>query len=454
MLNVFHGDAPDADGALEAADLVDWPAASRARLMAFRQQFEREGRSAAFAAFRQEQGEPLDPPRALRGAARALLQGRPREVALAQLAGRLQATPRRRKWPRSWREHADEVAFHAFMQFTADQGLSAAQRAAKDAGMGIGLIADLAVGTDSGGSHSWSRQDEMLIGLSIGAPPDLLNTRGQNWGISGFSPRGLRTHGFQAFLEMLRAALRHAGGVRIDHVLGLYRLWMVPDGASSAQGAYVALPAADLLRLTALESFRHRAIVLGEDLGTIPDGFQEQLIDAGVLGMRVLWFEQNEDMSYKPPSTWSREAVAMTTTHDLPTSAGWWRGTDIGWRHKIGLLADDNAVWFENENRARDRAGLWSVMQASGAAHGEAPPAAEPDRFVDAAIGHVARANCALVLLPLEDALGRDDQPNLPGTIDEHPNWRRRLPGPASKLLDAPAVAARLNILSKERPAS
>ena len=180
--------------------------------------------------------------------------------------------------------HADEVGLHAFMQFLADRSLRAAQGAARAAGMSIGLIADLAVGADSGGSHCWSRQAEILPGMSIGAPPDLLSANGQNWGLAAFSPVGLKRHGFRAFLEMLRHAMRHAGGVRIDHALGLARLWVVPDGASAKEGAYIAFPLDDLLRLIALESERNRAIVLGEDLGTIPEGFQDRLAAAGNAG--------------------------------------------------------------------------------------------------------------------------------------------------------------------------
>ncbi len=450
MLNVLHADAVEADAALEQAELVDWPAAGRLRLAQFRRLFESGALAEPFAAFRAAQGETL--------------QSHARFEALhAHFFG---ADPNRWNW-RTWpepfrdpsspevaafaRDNAHEVAFHGYMQFLADRGLAEAQMAAREAGMRIGLISDLAVGTDGGGSHAWSRQDEMLIGLGVGAPPDLLNTQGQNWGITAFSPRGLRQHGYGAFIEMLRAALRHAGGVRIDHVMGLARLWVVPDGASSGEGAYLHFPVQDLLRLTALESQRHEAIVLGEDLGTVPEGFQELLISSGLLGMRVLWFERARDEGFIAPAHWSHQAVGMTSTHDLATTAGWWSGRDIAWRHRIGLLADDDAVRHEEDLRTRDRRMLWSAMQASGAAEGELPADNDVGAATDAACGHVARAACGLVMLPLEDVLGRVEQPNLPGTMEEHPNWRRRMDGPAETLLDAPEVAARLTKVAEAR---
>jgi 4-alpha-glucanotransferase len=450
MLNVLHADAVRGDAALEASDLVDWPAAARARLAQFRALFEAGGHAEEFSVFRQAMGEPLE--------AHARF-----ETLHGFFFGRDPSLWNWRNWPAEFRhpaspamvafakEHAREISFHAYLQFLADRGWAAAQRAAKDSGMSVGLISDLAVGTDGGGSHCWSRQDETLIGLSVGAPPDLLNTLGQNWGITAFSPRGLKLNGFGAFIEMLRAALRHAGGVRIDHVMGLQRLWVVPDGALSKDGAYLSFPVQDLLRIAALESHRHQAIILGEDLGTVPDGFAPRLIEAGLLGLRVLWFEQNEDKRFRPPAQWSRAATAMTTTHDLPTVAGWWRGDDIFWRQKIGLLADDTAMWFERENRERDRSALWDAFRDSGAAAGEKPPADEPSRAVDAALAHVGSAACELVLLPIEDALARTEQPNLPGTLDEHPNWRRRLPGPATTLLDPRDVSARITGLARAR---
>ena len=449
MLNVLHAEVPRGDAAREAEKLVDWPACARDRLAQFRAMFDAGQNFAEFTAFRAAQGEKLE--------AHARF-----EALHAHFYGQDTGIWHWRDWPAAYRdpsdpaveqfarEHAREVSAHAYLQFLADRGLAAAQAEARAAGMRIGLISDLAVGTDGGGSHAWSRQKETLIGLTVGAPPDLLSPHGQDWGLAAFSPRGLMQHGFAAYIEMLRVALRHAGGVRIDHAMGLQRLWVRPEGVAQGEGAYLQFPIQDMLRLTALESHRHGAIVLGEDLGTVPDGFQPKLIEAGVLGMRVLWFERKDD-GFDSPGHWSRQAAAMTSTHDLPTVAGWWSGRDLQWRRELNLMADEAAATGEHDSRERDRPRLWDAFRASGAAEGDAPPPDEPARVVDAACAHVGRAGCDFVLLPMEDALGRVEQPNLPGTLDEHPNWRRRLDGPAATLLDAPEVAARLAALSRSR---
>jgi len=316
----------------------------------------------------------------------------------------------------------------------------------RGAGARIGLIADLAVGMDGSGSHAWGRRQDVLAGLTVGAPPDLFNPRGQNWGITAFSPPSLTASGFAPFLATLRAAMRHAGGMRIDHVMGLARLWVVPAGEDAAEGAYISYPLDDLLRLIALESHRHRAVVIGEDLGTLPHGFHERLSAAGIAGMRVLWFEREGDR-FRPPQAWPPDAVAMTTTHDLPTVAGWWRGADLEWRARCGVFPDADTAAGEARMREVDRTALWNAFSAAGVAGGDPPPPAEPEPAIAAAVGYIARTACRLALLPLEDALGLSEQPNLPGTVDEHPNWRRRYEPPAAALLDAPGVQARLRPL-------
>ncbi len=446
--NVLHA-AIDPGGAaaaaLEDASLVDWPRAGRLRLAALAREFRDRSpeAQAGFARWRRDAGEEIE------------LHAR-----FEALHGHFFTTGDAwhwRDWPEAFRDHASdavarfarehegEVELHAWMQFRVAHGLAAAQRAAKEAGMAVGIVTDLAVGTDSGGSHCWSRPAETLIGLSVGAPPDLLSRDGQNWGITAFSPHGLRSHGFRAFIEMLRAALRHAGGVRIDHAMGLNRLWVVPEGDISANGVYLSMPERDLLRLVRLESQRHRAIVLGEDLGTVPEGFSDRIAEASIDGMRVMWFERDEDR-YHAPRTWTRGASAMTSTHDLPTVSGWWRGRDIDWNEKLGRPTDGARA-----ERAGDRTRLWATMCESGAAAGPAPSDWDGYRIADAAVAHVARAGCELVMLPLEDALALEEAPNVPGTTDEHPNWRRRLPGTADDILEEPHVAARLASLDRAR---
>jgi 4-alpha-glucanotransferase len=435
---------------LESLDLVDWPAAARLRLRLFRAIFDRFGGDPDFDRFRTEGGEALESHARFEALHAALYCQDPAYWHWSSWPEEFRA-PRASGVESFARDHAEEVAFHAFLQWVADRGLGAAQAILKDAGAKIGLIADLAVGTDGGGSHGWSRQKEVLRGLGVGAPPDIFSPLGQSWGISAFSPRGLRDGGYGAFIEMLRASMRHAGGVRIDHVMGLARLWLVPEGQDATQGAYLHYPAQDMLRLVALESQRHGTIVVGEDLGTLPEGFRDRLDETGLMGLRVLYFEQDKDGRFTAPAQWSPGAVAVTTTHDLPTVAGWWRGRDIEWRARLGLLGEGADGAPQREERARDRVQLWNAMRASGAAEGEPPPPEEGARVATSAARHVGSAACALALLPVEDALALDEAPNLPGTTEGHPNWRRRLPGEAAKMLDAPDVAARLAAFASAR---
>ena len=337
-------------------------------------------------------------------------------------------------------ERATEIDFFAWLQWRADHGLAAAQAAALGSGMAIGLVADLAVGVDPGGSQAWSGGDDLLAGLSIGAPPDPLGPTGQNWGITALSPMALRRTGFAAFKATLRASLAHAGGIRIDHALGLSRLWVVPDGASAGEGAYLAMPFADLLRIVAIESHRAGAIVIGEDLGTVPPGFRDAMAARGILGMAVLPFER-EDEVFTPASRWSSQAVAMTGTHDTPTIAGWWQARDLGWRARIEDWSDV-AVADARTTRQAERTAMWQAI-------GDGPEPTEPAAAVDAAIDFAVTTPCPLIILPMEDLLGLDEQPNLPGTVDEHPNWRRRMPGDTAALLDTPAVARRIARLNR-----
>ncbi|MGE5651323.1 MAG: 4-alpha-glucanotransferase [Bacillota bacterium] len=444
-------DAAARYAAAEQDELIDWPAAASLRLALLRRLYERfvaVGGSADFEQFRRDGGG------ALRDHARfeALHTWR----AGHGESGDWRTWPAGLRNPRSAdveafaRQHAAEVGFHEFLQWQAARGLSGAQKAARDAGMPIGLITDLAVGADNDGSQAWSRQAEIINGLSVGAPPDVLNTRGQSWGLGAFSPHAMQAQGFGAYIEMLRATFAHAGGARIDHVLGLTRLWLVPNGASPQQGAYLCYPLQDLLRLIALESWRHRAIVIGEDLGTVPEGFDAQLAQAGLLGIRVLMF-QRHGSRFLSPGEWPRHAIATTTTHDLPTIAGWWRERDIDWRARLDLLAPGQSEGDARHDRARERGELWQALTESGCAHGPMPGSDGSALVADAAAAFIAATPAPLAVLPVEDALGLPESPNLPGTVDTHPNWRRRLPQPVERLLDEAAVANRLAAMNRTR---
>jgi 4-alpha-glucanotransferase len=442
LLNVLHINEPTPG---ESGAFVDWPTAGAAKLQALRRAFENFHGHEALEQFRHEGGD-----RVTRHAIFEAIQ--------ASLVPHNPSALDWRNWPEAYRDPTNpavmrffddnhhEVSFHTYLQYRADRDLHAAQQATRDAGMRVGLVADLAVGADHGGSQAWSYQAQVLRGLELGAPPDLLNRAGQSWGITAFSPRGLRNSGFTAFLEMLRQAMRNAGGVRIDHIMGLARLWVIPIGMGSKQGAYLRMPMDDFMRLVALESQRHQAVVIGEDLGTLPAGFYDRLIGAGIAGLRVMWFERYFS-HFNPPSNWTRTAVAMTTTHDLPTVAGWWQGTDIAWRTELGMEGDDA------QKREEDRVNLWSAFCESGAAHGPVPAIDNPGAAVDAACTHLGLAASTLALLPIEDALGLAEQPNFPGTTNEHPNWRRRLAAPAEVMINAPEAAARLAAINKARRA-
>jgi len=325
------------------------------------------------------------------------------------------------------REHHDEVEYYLFLQFLASQSIAAAQAAARQAGMHVGLIADLATGMDPSGSDAWSAPDNVLIGLEIGAPPDLINNVGQGWGLTALSPTGLQRDGFASFIAMVRANMAHAGGVRIDHAMGLMRLWVIPERAPPTEGVYLRYPMEDLLRLIALESYRNRCIVVGEDLGTVPHGFREHLRQRGISGMQVLWFERDWG-GFMPPERWRNDALAMTTTHDLPTVAGWWRGRDIVWRTELapGVSKCDPAT--EWRTREDDRRALWNALRNARCVDGDEPPPEYPDEVVTGTLAYVGKTPARLAVAAVEDVLALTEQPNLPGTIDEHPNWRRRLP--------------------------
>lgn len=450
-LAALGDDAVARYAAMEREELIDWPASAQLRLALLRRLYQR---------LRDAGGDPdLDAFRRQGGAA---LQDHARFEALHawQLAngepGDWRAWPDGLRDPRSAaveefaRHHAAEVGFHEFLQWQAARGLGGAQRAAREAGMPIGLVADLAVGADNDGSQAWSRQREIINGLSVGAPPDVLNTRGQSWGLGAFSPQAMKARGFGAYIEMLRATFAYAGGARIDHVLGLNRLWLVPSGESPEHGAYLQYPVHDLIRLIALESWRNRAIVIGEDLGTVPHGYDVLLSEAGLLGIRVLLFQQHQGRFFRP-GEWPAHAVATTTTHDLPTIAGWWRERDIDWRARLDLLTPGQAEGDARRDRAHERAAIWRAFTEAGCGQGPMPGSEAGRPAVDAAIRFIAQSPSPLAMLPIEDALALPESPNLPGTVDTHPNWRRRLPQTVDQVLDDPPVQGRLDVLARTR---
>lgn len=359
--------------------------------------------------------------------------------------------------------HGDAVGFHVFLQWLAQEGLKSAQAMARAAGMPVGLIGDLAIGTDPRGSHAWSRQKEILANVSVGAPPDLYQAQGQNWGLTAFSPRALRAHGYRAFIETLRASLAHVGGLRIDHILGLARMWVIAQGAQATQGVYLRYPLDDMLRLVALEAWRHRALIIGENLGTVPAGFNDCLREKGIMGMNVLWFEQQGDLSagptlsYVAPGDWPSWSMATTTTHDLPTLAGWWEGRDLAWRRDLDQAGDAQAQKQATMHRQLEKRALWRALQDAGCVR--AGPADLPDAPPrESMLAFVAGTPGPLCIVPVEDLLGLREQPNLPGAPpasgEGHPNWVQRLPVPVDEIFDDAAVRDSVAAIANARSAA
>lgn len=434
--------------ALEELELIDWPAVSALRLRLLRQLHEE---------FPQAPVTLQADFRRFCDAGGARLEQHCCHEALQQHQLDQDLSSDWREWPAALqdpnspqvqefaRQHAAELEFHAFCQWLIDRCLDQVQTQCRDAEMAIGLIADMAVGADVTGSFGWSHQPELLNHVSIGAPPDLLNRDGQNWAVAAFSPIGLKRSGYRAFIEMLRANLAHAGGMRIDHIMGLQRLWIIPEGANPQDGAYLDYPLDDFLRLLTLESWRHRALIIGEDLGTVPEGLQDALAERNILGMRVLLFEQ-QDGELPAPQQWSDRALATTTTHDLPTLAGWQSGRDIAWREHVGQSSAEQAE-LDRRQRGKEVQVLRKALHSAGLLGEEKSPQAQ----LDASLCFLGRTPAPLVLIPLEDIVGATEQPNLPGPGDMHPNWRRRYSQHAAQILDAPIPSRRLQGLHDAR---
>jgi len=333
-------------------------------------------------------------------------------------------------------EHRDRVQFFQYLQWQCEQQLGAAGRRCEERGMRIGLYFDLAVSFDGAGFEGWYRPELYALEARIGAPPDDFNLSGQDWGLPPAIPERLREAGYEPFAEALRANMAHAGALRIDHVMGLMRSFWVPPGRGAADGTYVRYPFDELLGILTLESERNRCVVIGEDLGTVPDAVRERLPAAGVLSYRLLYFMKEPDGGFTPPDRWPENALAAVTTHDLPTLAGWWAGRDIEARAELSLFPDDASREEAVRSRERDRELLLAALQGErllpAAPQGrDLKPATfgvmEP-ALARAVHAYLARCRSKIAMLRLEDVVLQRDQVNLPGTTDQYPNWRRKLP--------------------------
>ena len=318
------------------------------------------------------------------------------------------------------RERADQVDFHVWLQWLAAEQADAAQRAARRAGMTIGVISDLAVGSHPGGADAWARQDVIVTGVSVGAPPDEFNQRGQDWTLPPWHPGWLAAHAGRPIAELVAATTRHAGGLRIDHVMGLARLWWIPAGMSPGQGTYVRYDHELIGDVLCAEAARAQAVAIGEDLGTVEPWLRDFLADRRVLGTSMLWFERHPDGTPRRPGEWRRGCLAMVGTHDMPPAAAFLTGEQVTIRAGLGLLTEPEA---DERAAARREVDGWLDMLAREGLLGR-PAEVTAEQFTVALYGYLARTPAMLVGVSLAEAVGERRPQNLPGTVNEYPNWR------------------------------
>jgi 4-alpha-glucanotransferase len=456
-------DALAAPPEIRAPDLVDYRAVGTLKRKALERLFrifadrDEDDLSADFERFSAERGRPLY----LHALFEALSEAMVQKGHGATWHG----------WPEEYRhpgtdavrafaeEQEELVTFHAWLQWLADRQVGEAQARARAAGMRIGLYLDLAVGVSPDGSATWSDRDLTVPGARIGAPPDYYNANGQDWGLAPLSPAGLVARDFEPFREAMDVVVRHAGALRIDHAMSLYRLFWIAEGFGASDGVYVRYPFQQMLRTLAEVSRARHTVVIGEDLGVVPPGFREVMREVGIQSYRVFFFEKRKDF-FLPPEAYPREALACITTHDLYTLAGWWSGRDIEVRRDIGMVADDEVPKLQEE-RGHERRRVLGLLsdqsllpdELAPLIRGEAEaPRDVPGSFAVALHRLVARTPSRLFAVPAEDLTGALEQVNIPGTTGEHPNWRRKLSVDLEELPNAPLFRAIATALAEERP--
>lgn len=370
-------------------------------------------------------------------------------------------------WPHPYRDPAapqvreylatngERVEFHAWLQWLADEQLAACGRRSRELGLGVGLYRDLAVSVDRAGADAWAWRDLLAEPASIGAPPDDFNLHGQDWGLPPFIPERLTECAYAPFVATLRANMKHAGALRIDHVMGLMRLYWVPPGSKPEDGCYVHYPFHDLLGILALESQRNRCLVIGEDLGTVPDAVREALAPLGALSCRLLIFEK-ERGGFKPPAAYPAQALVAVTTHDLPTLRGYWLGHDLELRARLDLFPSEELRARLTAARAQDRPQLLAALQREALLPQgvTAEPACAPEMTGELALAihaYLARTPAGLMTMQMEDVLGQLEQMNVPGTTTQYPNWRRKLALELEQWAADPRISAFTGMLRRER---
>jgi len=445
------------DAASEASELVDYRAATERQMAALSAAFSGFGadreRRRRFEVFRAAGGEALE-----------------RFARFQAIHRHLVATEGIfdwRQWPEGLRDpagrgvadwaaaHADAVTFQAWLQWLADEQLGGVARLAGAKGMAVGLYRDLAVGVSQSSAAAWAAPDRLVQGVTVGAPPDLLNRRGQNWGLVPFNPMRLWDDGFSIWVEALRANMRHAGALRIDHAMAMMHGYWVPEGLSAAEGAYVSFPFEAMRRILALESRRNQCIVIGEDLGTVPEGFREAMASSGILSYRLLMFERVEGGLFARATTYPEAAMVAFTTHDLPTLRGYWEGVDLEVRAAHDIYPDAATMEADRADKAADRRRLVDALIDAGLWPAEPPVDTEALPFspelAEAVHRFLARAPSRLMMVQIEDLIGERYFINLPGTVDEHPNWRRRLSKPVEAVFDDPLARRIVAAVAEER---
>ncbi len=413
-------------------------------------------RGRAFAQYVEDQGEPLE----MFALFQALSEEMRRQHPLVWAW---------REWPEPYRSpqsasvaafrvtHRARIRFHQYVQWLAAEQLGAVAFRARSLGMPVGLYHDLALASDRNGSDAWVYQDVLALDADCGCPPDAFAPQGQNWGLPPANPVRLRASSYRMFTELLRRNLAYGGALRLDHVMGLFRLFWIPRCMPASAGAYVQYPVDDLLGILALESVRHKAVVIGEDLGTVPDGVRERLAAVRVLSYRVLYFERTDRGEWKSPDAYPSQAMAVVTTHDLPTLAGFWAGRDIDVRAGLGLYTDGGAVQRAREERQHEKQRIVRALGAAGvlpAGVTEESAAAQPmtPELSRAVHLFLARTPSWAVLANLEDLLGETDQTNVPGTVESYANWSRKIVLPLERLRDDPRVHRTASALRALRP--
>jgi (1->4)-alpha-D-glucan 1-alpha-D-glucosylmutase len=444
---------------LRETPLVDYPGVAAAKfeiLELLYAHFRERGLSAAFRAFQEKSG-------------RALRLHATYEALQAYFHVQASATWGWPVWPEAFRDHdsaevgrfaeqhLERIEYYEYLQWQAERQLAQVGERCRARGLAVGLYLDLAVSVDRAGSDSWTQQECYALGASVGAPPDEFNPNGQNWGLPPLRPDRLRAQGYRPFIETLRENMRDAGAVRIDHVMGLMRLFWIPPGKTAAEGTYVNYVLDEMMAIVALESERQRCMVIGEDLGTVAEAMRAALERYEVLSYRLLYFERGEGGAFRPSAEYPRDALVAVSTHDLATLAGWWIGHDLRLRLQLGLFPNTGIYEKQLLDRTQERVRVMLALQHAGLLPDGVVVEATGSQALTPALAEaihafVAAAPSRVMVVQLEDVIGAVDQANMPGTTEQHPNWKRKIPETLEQLATDERLRSVAATLARIRP--